>query len=116
MALKQEAGYYGVLVSLAGIKGKENRGRQAETSTVVVDNRKVYQLLSSNLNRLAAIIINDSGQTVLISLGDLDAQTIQLIDHAILQIDQLLPWTGFVYAIGSSVTPGNILIQEISVP
>ena len=114
--LYQEAGYFGILMSLAGIAGKINRGRQSEAFTVAVDNTTTYQLLSANSQRIAAIISNTSGQTIYISLGDQTNLPIEILDKGALQIDVNFPWTGFVYAKGASATPGNVMIQEISVP
>jgi hypothetical protein len=116
MALYQESGYNGVLFGLSGLVGKLSRGRQAETSTVAVDNAKVYQILGSNLNRLAVLICNQSNQTIYLSLGDLAAQTIVIYDKGSFQIDKDFPWTGFIYCLGSSGTPGNVSLQEISIP
>ena len=112
----QESGYNGVLFSLAGLVGKYKRGRQAETSTVSVDNAKVYQLLGSNLNRISALICNQSAQTIYISFGDITAQPIPVYDKDIFRIDQFFSWTGFVYCTGNSATPGNVTIQEVSIP
>ena len=116
MSVYQEPGYYGSLLSLGGLQGVSQRGRQAEASLVVIDNTKVYQLLSSNLHRIFALICNQSGQTIYISLGDGTVTPIPISDGGLLQIDKDMPWTGFIYCTGSSASTGNVTIQELSTP
>lgn len=116
MAIVIESGLNGSLISLAGYQGVANRGRQSEATIVAIDNTAVVVLLPINTRRISAIIYNDSNQDILLSLGDIAVQPIRLQDLEALQIDKDFPWTGQIVAIGTSPTPGNVNMQEISAP
>lgn len=115
--MPQEAGYWGgdtPLVSLGGVRGVPFRGRKIETVLSVVVNAAT--ILTSNPNRISAIIQNTGAETLYIGLGENPSGAIGLVlqPGQPLQIDTDFPWIGDVRAYCAVSCQVNTV--EVSVP
>lgn len=108
--MAQESGTVGRLISLGGLFGVSQRGRQLECLTRSVT--APIQILNDNARRIAVIIQNSTSVAATLYFGP-DTVGITLAGGANLQIDWNFPWTGTVVADSVGTT---IETLEVSVP
>jgi len=113
----QEPGYQGRIISLGGIKGTQDHGRQAFID-VWTSTGTGYLTVPANSRRIALLLQNSlaSSHRLRLSLGDLPTvEALALQPGESIQFDQFLPWTGSVVMTSEAGSTTFINIVEISV-
>lgn len=103
MAETIEAGYSGQIVSLGGFVDKTERGRQVIERSVATNSGVYIQVMGSNLRRKWALFQNFSDVNISIyfhQTGHNPVATLKPLGS--FQIDDLISWTGPVWAQQSS--------------
>ena len=112
--LASETGHIGDLVALSGIKGYPMRGRNYSGQSFLVTAAAL--VLSANIQRISALLINLSGGVIFLYIGNpVSAPSIPLIQYGSFQIDSNFPWIGEVYA-SAGGTGETVLVHEVSIP
>jgi hypothetical protein len=114
----QEAGSNVSLLSMGGVQGQPQRGRQSFSDYIAIGGPIYAEILPANGRRIAAIFQNLGPGTLTLGLGSgplvaFDGIVVGL--GQAFQIDGDFPWTGSVWA-DSGATTTTIAITELSVP
>ena len=99
MAKGRESGRLGQLHSLGGLWSRQGIGRVAEPQNLTVTTTEVLGILSANQGRISALIINKTGGTLTLDLGNTGTYSIVIASGGNFQIDDNFPWTLSVSAI-----------------
>lgn len=116
--MPQEPGLTGTAISLGGIEGKLNRGRESLPHSVEASTT-VQTILPANVKRVWALIQNiDAAQVVYIDQGRDPSATSAMYrlyaGGSAWLINQDNPWTGDVRALADGGTP-QLLVTEVSI-